>query len=74
MGDGKVVGRLGSDGDGWSMSWWREGVGLESALGLQLGELGATFGTLDVGGYLAAAVDNCGVVTVTQEAPDLLEG
>ena len=74
MSDGKEVGRLGSDGAGGSMSWWREGVGLESALGLQLGELGATFGTLDVGGYLTAAVDDCGVVAITQEVPDLLEG
>ncbi len=41
--------------------------------GLDLGELSSALRGVEVSGYFAATVDNCGVVTVSQEAADLLE-
>ena len=41
--------------------------------GLDLGELPLALRGVEVSGYFAAAVDNCGVVAVSQEAADLLE-
>ena len=43
-------------------------------LGLDVSELAAALWRLDVGGYFAAAVDNCGVIAVAEEAADQLEG
>src|SRR3970040_2284400 len=43
-------------------------------LGLHLRELLAALGRLDIGGYLAAAVDNRRVVPVAEETADQLEG
>lgn len=43
-------------------------------LRLDIGELAAALSCLDVGGYFAASVDNCGVVAVAEEAADELEG
>ncbi len=48
--------------------------GSESGLDLYVGELKPPFRAPDVGGYLATAVDNCGVVAIAQEVADLLEG
>ncbi len=41
--------------------------------GLDLGELSAALRGVEVSGYFAATVDNCGVVAVSQDAADLLE-
>ena len=41
--------------------------------GLDLDELSSALRAVEASGYFAAAVDNCGVVSVTQEAADLLE-
>ena len=41
--------------------------------GLDLGELSLALRSVEVSGYFTAAVDNCGVVAVSQEAADLLE-
>ena len=41
--------------------------------GLDLGELPLALRGVEVSGYFAAAVDNCGVVAVSQEAADLFE-
>ena len=43
-------------------------------LGLDVSELAAALRRLDVGGYFAATVDNCGVIAVAEEAADQLEG
>ena len=40
---------------------------------LDLGELALAFRGVEVSGYFAATVDNCGVVAVSQEAADLLQ-
>ena len=42
-------------------------------LDLDIHELAVALGCQDVGGYLAAAVDNCGVIAVAEDAPDQLE-
>ena len=43
-------------------------------LGLDVSELAAALRCLDVGGYFAATVDNCGVIAVAEEAADQLKG
>ena len=57
----------------WSVS--RRGPSVGGAdLGLDVGELAAALRCLDIGGYFAATVDNCGVVAVAEEAADQLKG
>ena len=70
--------------EGWRQMWvggrlcergrpvWDSGAGAE--LGLDVGELAVALRCLDVGGYLAAAVDDCGVIAVAKETADQLEG
>ena len=41
--------------------------------GPNLGELLSALRCVEASGYFAAAVDNCGVVSVPKEAADLLE-
>ena len=42
--------------------------------GLDLGELLTALCGVEVSGYLATTVDNCGVVSVAQQAADLFQG
>ena len=43
-------------------------------MGLDVGELAVALRCLDVGGYLAAAVDDCGVIAVAEKPADQLQG
>ncbi len=55
------------------MSWAGECLVWAAYAGLDLGELLSPLRCVEPSGYFAAAVDNCGVVAVSQEAADLLE-